>query len=171
MVWIRGVRIQCVADTGRPGQLARELPRILRVEVKIERIERLIRGTRKSFRGGRGNTVDELRQSRIGHGWDSAFSEIVVVQKKNPGVRSEAEFVSAAAPGEVVIDEEPRGSPSLHPGVVQPPEGGEGCVRATPLKDNGKCCQRSLEIGWGEDARIPGESRIEVVDEVLGKNV
>ena len=111
-----------------------------------------------------------MLQIGVGDGGDGAFSEVEVVQAEDAGVGSEAEFVRAVAPGEVVVDEEAGGAAALHPGVVEAAEGREG-IRAAALEDDGESGESLLEIGGAEEAFVPGEGGIEVVDEVLREDV
>ena len=119
---IQRIRIVGIADAERPGQRARQLPGVLRIKVQIQEIVWLRIGQRKGFRSRRRNSVDELRQGRVGHQRDRAFTEIIIVQAEDPAVGSEAEFVRAYGPGEIVVDEEARGAPSLNPRIVEPSE-------------------------------------------------
>ena len=105
-------------------------------------------------------------QVRVGDGGNSALSEVVVIEAKDPRVCAEPQFVRAPAPGQVVIDEEPRCATALHPGVVEASEGREG-IRAGALqydRESGECL---LKIVWTEQAFVPGEGGIEVVHQVL----
>jgi len=56
---------------------------------------------------GRGgcHAVDELRQRRVGDSWHRTLPKVVIIQAKDANVRAKPQFVSAAAPGEIVIDE------------------------------------------------------------------
>ena len=58
-------------------------------------------------------------------------------------------LVRAVAPGEIVVDEEARGAPSLHPGVVEAADGGERRVRAAALQDDRERGERFLKIARG----------------------
>src|SRR5271169_7232936 len=78
--------------------------------------------------------------------------------------------MSAAAPGEVVIDEEPGCAPPLHPSVVEPSNGREG-IRAAALQHDRESRKGLLKVAWPKQAFIPGERRVEVVHQVLRKSV
>ena len=110
-------------------------------------------------------------QGGVGHGGDRAFAEVIVIQAENSSVRAEPKLVRAVAPGQVVINEEPRCTPSLDPRVVEPSEGRKRRVGATALQNNRKCGQRLLKIAGAEQAFIPGKAGIEVVHQILRKNV
>ena len=102
----------------------------------------------KSLRRGRCHSVNELWQGRVGHGGDRALAEVVVIEAEDSGVGAKPQFVRAMAPGQVVVDEEPRGAPSLDPGVVEPSDGREWRVRADALQNNRKCRTASSESRW-----------------------
>ena len=93
VVRIQGIGIQRVPNTERPGQLGSHFPRVLRVEVEIEEVERLVGGQGESFRRGRGHSVNELRQGRVGHRRNRAFAEVIVIQAENSSVGAKPEFV------------------------------------------------------------------------------
>ena len=139
LVGIQWIGIQRMADTEGPGQFRSHFPRVLRVQVQIEEVERLVGRKGKSLRRGRRHSVDELRQGAVGDRGNRPFAEIVVIQSKDSGVRSKPELVSPAAPREIVIDEEPRGASSLDPSVVESPECGKGCICTAALQHNRKC--------------------------------
>ncbi len=168
---LSGIRVEGVANAEGPSELWSELPGVLRVEIEIQEVERFVGGRGKGFGRGRGDSVDELRQGGIGDGGDVPFAEIVIVEAKDARVGSEAQFVGAVGPGQIVIDEKARGAPALHPGIVQPSEGRERRIRAAALQDDRKGRERLLEIAWTEKAFIPGKSWIEIVHKVLRKNV
>src|SRR5271167_1390014 len=127
---IQWIGVEGVAQAERPGQFASYFPGVLRVDIEIEEVEGLICARRESLRRGVRHSIDELRQGRVAHGGNCAFSEVIVVQAEDTGIRSKPKFVSAMAPSEVVIDEEPGCTPALHPGVVQPSDGREGICAA-----------------------------------------
>ena len=87
-----------------------------------------------------------LRQGGVVHGGDRAFAEIIVIQAEYSSVRAEPKLVRAVAPGQVVINEEPRSTPSLDPRVVEPSEGRKRRVGATALQNNRKGGQRFLKV-------------------------
>src|SRR5271154_2232174 len=134
---IQRIRIERVANTDRPRQFRRQLPGVLRVEIEIQKAERLVRGLRKSLRRNGRNSIDELRQRRIADRGNRAFSEIVVVQAKNSSIRSKPEFVSPPAPGKIVVEKNARNAPTLHPGVVEPSNRGERSVAPLPCSTIG----------------------------------
>ena len=114
---------------------------------------------RKSFRRRGSDAINELRQSRVGDRGHGALAEIVIVQPKDSRVRAEAQFVRAVAPGQIVVDEEARRAPALHPGIVEPAERGERSVRAAALQHDRKRRERLLKIAGAEQAFVPGECR------------
>src|ERR1700730_11082263 len=138
----------------------------MRVEIEIEKVEGLIGARRESLRRGVCDSIDKLLQVRIGHGGNCACAEIIVVQAENAGVRTEAQFVSPTAPGEVVIDEEPGCAPALHPSVVKPSNGRER-IRAGPLQHDRESRKCLLKVAWPKQTFVPGERRIEVIHQVL----
>ena len=75
------------------------------------------------------------------------------------------------APGKVVIDKEPGGASPLYPCVVQSADRCERRIRTTALQDNRECSKRFLKIRGPEQALIPRERRIEIIHEVLRKDV
>ena len=100
------IRVERVANADRPRQRWLELPRILRVQIEIQEVERLVRGKRERLRCRRRDAVDELRQRRVRDGRNATLAEIVVIQAKYSGVRSKPDFVRAVAPGQIVVDEQ-----------------------------------------------------------------
>ena len=58
---VQRVGIERIADAERPGQFRSHLPRVLRVEVEVEKVEGFVRRSRKGLRCGRGHAIDELR--------------------------------------------------------------------------------------------------------------
>ncbi len=167
---IQRIGVEGVAKTEGPGQRASHFPGVLRVEIEIEKVEGLIGVRRERLRRGVRDSIDELRQVRVGHGGNCAFSEIVVVQAEDTGIGSEPQFVSAKAPSKVVIDEEPGCASALDPSVVQPSDGRKG-IRAGALQCDREGRKCLLKIAWPKQAFIPGERGIEIVHKVLGKNV
>ena len=75
------------------------------------------------------------------------------------------------APGEVVVDEKPGGASSLNPGVVQSPDLRERGIRATAFQHDGKRGECLLKITGAKQASIPGKRRIEIVHQILRKDV
>jgi hypothetical protein len=59
---IQRIGIVRIADAEGPGQRARHLPGVLRIEIQIEEVVRLRIGQREGFRSRRCDAVDELRQ-------------------------------------------------------------------------------------------------------------
>ena len=108
---------------------------------------------------------------RVGHGGNCALSEIIVVQAKDSGIRAKPQFVSAMAPGEVVVDEEARGSPALNPGVVEPSNRSERRICAAALQHDRECRERLLKVARPKQTLVPGKCRIEVVHQILRKDV
>ncbi len=171
IVRIERIGIERVAHAESPGQLRGHLPGVLRVEIEIEEVEWLVGRQGKSLRRRGCHSIDKLRQRRVGHRRNRAFAEIVVIQAEDSGVRAKPKFVSAMAPGEIVVDEEPRGAPALHPGVVEPSERGEGRIGAAALQHDRKCGERLLEVAGPKQAFVPGKRRIEIIHQVLRKDV
>ena len=149
----------------------RDLPGVLRVEIEVQEVERLIRRCREGLARGRGHAVDELRQRRVGHGGNGTLAEVVIIQAEDADVGAEPQLVRAVAPGEIVVDEEARSAPSLQPGVVEASDGGEGGVGADALQHDGESGQRLLKVAGREEAFVPGERRVEVVHQVLREHV
>src|ERR1700756_3108659 len=104
---VEGFGIEGIAQTDRPGPLLRDLPRILRVEVEICKIERLIRVSRKSLSRRRCHPEDELRQVGVSDQGNCALAEIKVIQTEESNVRAEPDLVWAMTPSKVVVDEKP----------------------------------------------------------------
>src|ERR1035437_5917886 len=107
-MWIQWIGVECVAHTKCPGKRPSHSPGVLGIEIEIEEAEWFVRCQWKNLGCGRRYPVDELRQCRVGHGWDCALSEVIVIQTKDSGVRAEPQFMGAMTPSEVVIDEEAR---------------------------------------------------------------
>ena len=168
---IQRVGIVGIAQAERPSHRFRDPPRILGIEIEIEKVERLVRRCGECLRGRRRHAVDELRQRRVGDGWDCTFAEVEIIQAKDSGVGAEPQLMSAMAPCQIVVDEETGSAPSLQPSIVESSNGGEGCIGAHSLQHNRKCSQRRGKIAWRKQARIPGERRIEVVHQILGEDV
>src|SRR5208337_591598 len=133
---IQRIGVEGVAQTERPGQCASHFPGVLRVEIEIEKVEGLICVGGESRRRGVRYSIDKLLQGRVGHSGNRAFSEIIVVEAEDAGVGSEPQFVTATAPGKIVIDEKPGCAPALNPGVVKPSHGSEW-VRSAALQHDG----------------------------------
>src|SRR5580698_9553884 len=74
-------------------------------------------------------------------------------------------------PGKVVIDKKARGASPLYPCVVQSADGCERRIRTAALQNNRKCGERCLEIRGSEQALVPRERRIEIIHEILRKDV
>src|SRR5271155_4675789 len=118
VVRIERVGIKSIAQAKSPGQVLGDFPGVLRVQIEIQKIERLIRRLRKCL-GGRGRyAINVLRQSRINDRRHAALAEIVIVQPQNSRVGAEAQLVRPMAPGQIVVDEKARSPPTLNPGVV-----------------------------------------------------
>ena len=75
------------------------------------------------------------------------------------------------APGEVVVDKEPGRASPLDPGVVESSDRGKRRIRAAALQHDRECGERLLKITRTEQASIPGKRRIEIVHEILRKDV
>ena len=58
----------------------------------------------------------------------------------------------------------------MYPSVVKPSNGREG-VRAATLQYDRESRKGLLKVAWPKQAFIPGESRVEVVHQVLRENV
>src|ERR1039458_4991493 len=74
------------------------------------------------------------------------------------------------APGEIVVDEEARCAPALHPSVVQPSDGRER-IRAAALQYDRESRKRLLKVAWPKQAFVPGERGIEVVHQILREDL
>ncbi len=171
IMWIQRVGVECIAQAKGPGQRPGYFPGVLGVEIEIEEAEWLICCQRKSPGCGRRHSIDELRQRRVSHGRNCALTEVIVIQAKDSGVRSKPEFVSAMAPGEVIVDEEARSSPALNPGIVESADGSEWCICTAALQHNRKCRERLLKVTGPKQALVPGKRGIEVVHQILRKDV
>src|SRR5271167_1059146 len=159
---IRRIRVERVSYADGPGQLWSELPGILGVQIEVQKIEGFIRRCRERFcRCGR-DSINILRQRGVDNRRDRAFTEVVIVQPENSGVRSKSGFVRAMAPGQVVVDEKARGASSLHPGIVEASDCGERCIGATSLQHDWKSRESLLEIARGKQAFIPRKSGVEI---------
>src|SRR5580658_11039330 len=75
------------------------------------------------------------------------------------------------APGQVVVYKKPGGAPALNPGVVQSPDRCKRRIRTAALQNNRECGERFLEIRRPEQALVPRERRIEIIHEILRKDV
>src|ERR1700693_5587960 len=166
-MWIQWIGVACVSQAECPGKLPNHSPGVLGIEIEIEEPEGFVCRQWESLGCGRCHPVDELRQRRVGHGRNCALSEVIIIQAKYPRVRTESQFVSATAPGEVVIDEETRSSPALNPGVVESADLGERRICAAALQHNRKCRERLLDVPRPKQAFVPGECGIEVVHQIL----
>src|ERR1700690_862801 len=164
---VQRIRIERVANADGPSKFRGQLPGVPRVEIEIQKAARVISGQRESLRRNGGNSIDELRQRRITDRGNRAFSEIVVVEAKDSRIRSKPEFVSAVAPGKIVVEKNPRDAPSLLPSVVKSSDRGERSVRPASLQYDRKRGQRLLEITRREKALVPRKSRIEIIHQVL----
>ena len=100
---------------------------------------------RESLRRRGCDSINVLRQVGVGHGGDRTLAEIIVIQPKDAGIGSKAEFVCAVAPGEVIVDKKPRGAPSLDPGIVEAAERGERRIRAAALQNDRETRKESSE--------------------------
>src|SRR5258708_8166491 len=167
LVRIKRIGIECVAKPECPGQCGSHLPGVLRVQVKIEEVEWLIDRKGKRLGCGGSDAVNELRQSRVRHGRHGSLAKVKVIEAKDPGVGSKPQFVSAVAPGKIVIDEEPRRPPSLNPVVIESADGGKGRIAAASLQDGLESRECLLEVPGTEKAFIPGKCRVEIVHQVL----
>ena len=94
-----------------------------------------------------------------------------IFQAEDADVRAEPEFVCTVTPGEIVVDEKSRSTPTLKPGVVKPSDGGEWGISTASLQDDGESGQRLREVAGCEEALVPGERRVEVVHQVLREDV
>jgi hypothetical protein len=97
--------------------------------------------------GSTRHSINELRQRGVGHRRDRTLAEVIIIQAKDAGIGSKAEFVCAVGPSEIVVDKETGGAPSLDPGVVQSSDRGERGIRAAALHNDGKGGKRLLKIG------------------------
>src|SRR5580698_2551278 len=79
--------------------------------------------------------------------------------------------MSAASPGQIVIDKKAARPPSLKPGIVLPAYVGKRRIGSLTLQDDGKGRQRLRVIARSKETGIPRESGVEVVHQVLGENV
>src|ERR1700680_1958788 len=115
---IESIRVKSVPYPERPRQLPGHFPGVLRIQVEIQEVKGFVcrRGKSLCCRGC--HSINVLCQSGVSHSWDGSLSEVIVIQPKNPSIGSKTQLVCPSAPGEVVIDKEPRGASSLDPSVV-----------------------------------------------------
>jgi hypothetical protein len=168
---IQRIGIEGVSDTKSPRQLLGHFPCVLRIQVEIQEVERFVWRRGESFRRRGRDSVDVLRQGGVGDGRDRSLAEVEVVQAKNPRIGSEAQLVRPDAPCKIVVDEKPRGAPSLHPRVVQAADRGEGRIRAAALQNNRECGEGLLKIDRREYAPLPGKCRVEIIHEILREDM
>ena len=171
VVRVQRIGVEGIAYTDRPGYGRCNFPGVLCIEIQVQEVERLVTRCGEGLSCCRGNTVNELRQGGVVHRRDGALAEVVIIQAKDSDVRAEPEFVGAATPSEIVIDEEPRRAPALNPIVIESANRGERCVRAAAFEDDWKSSQRLLQIAWLEKTFVPREGWIEVVHQVLREDV
>ncbi len=168
---IERIGIERVSNAEGPRQLLGHFPCVLRIQIEIQEVERFVCRRGESFCRRGCDSINVLRQGGVGHRRDRALSEVIVVQPKNSGIGSKAQFVRAMAPGEIVVDKEPGGAPSLNPGVVESSERRERGIRAAALqhdRERGECL---LKIARSEQTSIPGKCRIEIIHKILRKDV
>ena len=80
VVRIERIGIERISNAKRPCQLARHLPSVLRIQVEIQKIERLVGRSRKRLaRRGR-RSIDILGERRVGHRRNRALAKIVIVE-------------------------------------------------------------------------------------------
>ena len=170
------MRIQRVGIVGgthaeSPGQFARELPGILRIQIDVEEVERLRIRNGKRSRRGRRDSVDELRQIGIGNRRRCPLAEVIVVEPENAGIRAEPKVMRARSPCEVVVDEKARGASALNPCVVLSAERAERCAAAGTLQHDRERRQCLLQVRGTEQAFVPRERRVEVIHQMRRKDV
>ncbi len=168
---IQGIGIQRVSDPEGPCQCLVHLPCVLRIQVEIQEVIRLVRRCGKGFCRRGCDSVNVLRQVGVRHGGDRSLPEVVIIQPQDSGIGSKAEFVRAVAPGQVVVDEKTGSAPSLDPCVVQSTDRGKWRIRAAALQNDWECSERFLKVARTEQAFIPRERRIEIIHEILRKDV
>ena len=115
LVWIEWIGIEGIARSECPGKARGDSPGILRVQIEIEEIERLIGRGREGLGCGRSYPIDELRQSCVRHRRHRALTEVIIIEAKDSGVGAKPQLVGPVAPCKIVIDKEPGGTPPLHP--------------------------------------------------------
>src|SRR5271155_4333446 len=109
---IQRIGVEGVAQAERPGQFASYFPGVLRIDIEIEKVERLISVRRERLRRGVRHSINKLLQVRVGHGRNRTFSEVIIVQSEDSRICAKPEFVSTMIPGEIVVDEKPRRAPA-----------------------------------------------------------
>src|SRR3984957_16178183 len=77
---IQRIRVVCVTDAKRPGELASQFPGVLRIKIEIEEAVRLRISQRKSFRSRGRNPVDELRQGSERDKGNTPLAENIIVR-------------------------------------------------------------------------------------------
>src|SRR5258708_18807598 len=92
---IQRIGIKCISYPEGPRQLLGHLPSVLCVEIEIEEVEGFVCRGGESLRRRRCDSIDVLRQGGVSHGWDRSLSEVIVVQAKKSGIRSQPDFVIA----------------------------------------------------------------------------
>src|SRR5579862_85919 len=168
---VQRIRVERIAQSKSPSQILRYLPCVLGIEVEIQKVEGLIGRGGKRLRRRRGDAVDILRQRRESDRRHRALGEVVVVQPEDSRISSEAKFVRAVAPCQVVVDKEAGRAPSLNPGIIQSSDFGERRICAAALQHDRKRRQGLLQIAWPEQAFVPGKGWIEIIHEMLRKDV
>src|SRR5712692_9526368 len=170
-VWVQWIGIESVAQTECPGKLPTHFPGVLGIEIEVEETEWFVCRQWKSLGCCGCHSIDELQQRRVHHRRNCALFEVIVVQTKDSGVRAKSQFVGATAPGEVVVNEEARSSPAFYPSVVESANRSEGRICTTALQHDRKRRERPLKVPWPKQAFVPGEGGIEIVHQILGKDV
>ena len=66
---IQGIRIERIANAESPGELGSHFPGVLRIEIQVEKVERLIGRQRESLGRSGGHSIDELRQASYSSPW------------------------------------------------------------------------------------------------------
>src|ERR1700730_11083075 len=168
---IQRVGVKSVPYPERPRQLPGHFPGVLRIQVEIQEAKGFVcrRGKSLCCRGC--DSINVLRQGSVSHSWDGSLAEVIVIEPKNPSIGSKTQLVCPSAPGEVVIDEDPGGASSLNPSVVKSPDTGKRRIRAATLQNDRERGERFLKIARTKQASIPGKGRVEIIHEILRKDV
>src|ERR1700726_4682832 len=100
------------AHSKRPRQRLGDPPRVLCIDVQIEKVIRLGIGQSKCLGGGGSDSINELRQGRVSNDWNPTLTEIVVIQPQDSSVGPKPDLMRSHAPSQIVVDEEPRSAPA-----------------------------------------------------------
>jgi hypothetical protein len=95
------------------------------------------------------------------------LAEIIIVQPQDADVSAKPQFIGAPGPRQIVVDEEPRSAPPLHPRVVEAADSRERAA----FEHHGPGGERLGEVGGGEQAFVPGKRGIEIIHQTGREHV